>query len=127
MTSPVVVDFQSVQSFPAKPGCELPRVELIREQVAVFVEGYATAKGREPDRIVLQASDLKHCVRRILARMQKPRRDKAKAEWRERRKAGSKERWRDVKPEPIPGATLTWRGIPIEGMGYSRHRAVDKH
>lgn len=127
MTNHVVVDFQSVESFPTKFGGELPRVELIREQVQVFVEGYAAAKGREPDRILLQASDLKHCVRRILARMQKPRRDKAKAEWRERRKAGSKERWWDVAPEPIPGATLTWGGIPIEGMGYSRHRAVDKH
>ncbi|WP_075677661.1 hypothetical protein [Stenotrophomonas sp. TD3] len=59
--------------------------------------------------------------------MQKPHRDQAKAEWQERRKAGSKERWRDAKPEPVALDGMTWYGIPIEGVGYSRHRAVDKH
>ncbi|HFF6216645.1 hypothetical protein [Stenotrophomonas maltophilia] len=127
MTDSVVVDFQHEPEFAKKENGELPRIELIREQVAGFVSGYTTAKGNRPPRIVLQSSDLKHCVRRILARMQKPHRAKAKAEWQEKRKAGSTQPWRDAKPEPIPGATLTWCGIPIEGMGYSRHRAVDKH
>ena len=127
MTDSVVVDFQHEPEFAKKENGELPRIEQIREQVAGFVEGYATAKGQQPPRIVLQASDLKHCVRRILVRMQKPHRDEAKAAWMRARKAGSKKPWREAKPEPIPGATLTWSGIPIEGMGYSRHRAVDKH
>lgn len=127
MTDSVVVDFQHEAEFAKKENGELPRVELIREQVAGFVEGYTTAKGQRPPRIAVQASDLKHCVRRILARMQKPHRDEAKAAWMRARKAGSKQPWREAKPEPIPGATLTWCGIPIEGVGYSRHRAVDKH
>jgi len=79
-----------------------------------------------PARIVVNAADLKHCTRRILSRMQRPHREKAKADWLERRKAGSKEKWRDARPAPLTDAALTWRGIPIEGAGYTRHRAVDK-
>ncbi|WP_313418336.1 hypothetical protein [Stenotrophomonas sp.] len=126
MTESVVVDFQHEPEFAKKKDGEQPRIELIRDQVAGFVDGYATAKGQQPARILLQATDLQHCVRRILARMQKPHREKAKAAWREQRAAGSKQPWREAKPEPIPGATLTWHGIPIEGVGYTRHRAVDK-
>ncbi|MBH1600350.1 hypothetical protein I5U56_06560 [Stenotrophomonas maltophilia] len=79
MTDSVVVDFQHEPEFAKKENGELPRIEQIREQVAGFVDGYTTAKGQRPSRIVLQISDLKHCVRRILARMQKPHRDEAKA------------------------------------------------
>ncbi|MBH1556242.1 hypothetical protein I5U12_18880 [Stenotrophomonas maltophilia] len=127
MTDSVVVDFFHEPEFQNKLGGERPRVELIREQLANYVDGYQLAKNSQPPCIVLQASDLKHCVRRILARMQKPHRDRAKADWEERRKAGSPELWRDAKPEPLIDSALTWRGIPIEGMGYSRHRAIDKH
>ncbi|WP_414553389.1 hypothetical protein [Stenotrophomonas forensis] len=87
MTDSVVVDFQHEPEFSKKENGELPRIELIREQVAGFVDGYTTAKGQRPPRIVLQISDLKHCVRRILARMQKPHRDEAKAAWMRSRKA----------------------------------------
>ncbi|HBZ46445.1 MAG TPA: hypothetical protein DEO93_03925 [Stenotrophomonas sp.] len=58
--------------------------------------------------------------------MQRPLREKAKAEWQERRKAGSKEKWRDARPAPLAAAELNWGGIPIESAGYTRHRAVDK-
>lgn len=127
MTASVVVDFSKESEFPKRMGGELPRVELIREQLATYVEGYQLARKAAPTRIVLQASDFKHCLRRILARMQKPHRDQAKDAWRERRKAGSREKWRDARPDPITAAELTWAGIPIESVGYSRHRAVDKH
>ena len=127
MTTSVVVDFHTEPEFPKLDNGERPRIELIREQVASYVEGYTVAKGHKPARIVLQAQDLMHCQRRVRARMQKPHRDQAKAEWQERRKAGSKERWRDAKPEPVALDGMTWCGIPIEGVGYSRHRTVDKH
>ncbi|CAH0175446.1 hypothetical protein [Stenotrophomonas lactitubi] len=126
MTASVVVDFSKEPEFPKKPTGETPKVELVREQLATYVEGYQLARKTAPARIVLQTSDFKHCLRRILARMQKPHRDQAKAAWQERRKAGSQEKWRDAKPEPITAADLTWAGIPIESVGYSRHRAVDK-
>jgi len=126
LAPPVVVDFATEHEFPKKPSGEQPKVEQVREQIAAYVDGYELVKHTPPARIVLQASDLRSCVRRILARMQKPHRDQAKAAWKERRKAGSKETWREAKPDPIIAAELTWRGIPIEGAGYSRHRAVDK-
>lgn len=126
MSASFVVDFSREPEFPKKPSGETPRVELVREQLAAYVDGYELAKRSQPPRIVLQTSDFKHCVRRILARMQKPHRDRAKADWKERRKAGSQELWRDAKPEPLTDAALTWAGIPIESVGYTRHRAVDK-
>jgi len=88
MTASVVVDFSKEPKFPKKPTGEAPKVELVREQLATYVEGYQLARKTAPARILLQASDFKHCLRRILARMQKPHRDKAKAAWQERRKAG---------------------------------------
>lgn len=126
MSASVVVDFASLPKFPNTPDGERPKVELIRDQVQGYIEGYITAKRRPPERVVLVAADYRHCVRRILARMQRPRRDKAKADWQERRKAGSKELWRDCRPEPIQAADLHWNGIHIEQAGYSRHRPVDR-
>lgn len=126
MSDPVVVDFHLESEFPKKPGGERPKVEVVREQVQSFIDGYVAAKRRLPSRIVLAAQDHRHCVRRILARMQRPHRQKAKAEWQERRKAGSKELWRDCKPQPIKVAHLHWGGIPIEQVGFSRHRPVDR-
>ena len=123
MAESVVVDFQHE---PEKGGRRTAPHRVDPRPGPGFVDGYATAKGQQPARILLQATDLQHCVRRILARMQKPHREKAKAAWQEQRAAGSKQPWREAKPEPIPGATLTWHGIPIEGVSYTRHRAVDK-
>lgn len=125
-TSAVVVDFSQEPEFPKKPCGGAPKGELVREQVASYVDGYRLAKNALPNRIVVNANDLKHCTRRILSRMQRPHREKAKAEWQQRRKAGAQEKWRDVRPEPLSAGGLTWHGIPIEGAGYSRHRAVDK-
>ncbi|MGY8563306.1 hypothetical protein L0938_07800 [Paracidovorax citrulli] len=122
----VVADFSREPEFPVKPNGDAPKVEHVRAQVAAYVDGYGLAKAALPARIVVNAADLKHCTRRILSRMQRPHREKAKAEWQERRKAGSKEKWRDARPVPLTAAALTWRGIPIEGAGYTRHRAVDK-
>ena len=122
----VVVDFAKEPEFPAKPNGDAPKVENVRSQVAAYVDGYGLAKNAAPARIVVNAADLKHCDRRILSRMQRPHREKAKADWLERRKAGSKEKWRDARPEPLTLAALNWRGIPIEGAGYTRHRSVDK-
>lgn len=122
----VVVDFSKEPEFPVKPNGDAPKVEQVRGQVATYVDGYGLAKNAPPARIVVNAADLRHCVRRILSRMQRPHREKAKAEWQERRKAGSKEKWRDARPVPLTAAELNWRGIAIEGAGYSRHRAVDK-
>lgn len=122
----IVVDFAREPEFPEKPNGDAPKVEIVRAQVSAYVDGYGLAKSTLPARIVVNAADLRHCVRRILSRMQRPRRDKAKADWLERRKAGSKEKWRDARPAPLTAAALTWRGIPIEGVGYTRHRAVDK-
>ena len=126
MSDPVVVDFAAQPEFPNTPDGERPKVELVRDQVQAFIDGYVTAKRRQPERIVLAASDHRHCVRRVLSRMQRPHRDKAKADWQERRKAGSKELWRDCRPEPIKAAVLHWNGIPIEQVGYSRHRPVER-
>lgn len=120
------MDFYQEPEFPEKPNGDAPKVEQVRAQVAAYVDGYGLAKATLPARIVVNAADLKHCARRILSRMQRPHREKAKAEWQERRKAGSKEKWRDARPAPLTAAALTWRGIPIEGAGYTRHRAVDK-
>lgn len=122
----VVVDFAQEPAFPEKPNGDAPKVEQVRAQVSAYVDGYGLAKATLPARIVVNAADLKHCARRILSRMQRPHREKAKAEWQERRKAGSKEKWRDARPVPLTAAALTWRGIPIEGASYTRHRAVDK-
>ncbi len=122
----VVVDFAQEPEFPEKPNGDAPKVEQVRAQVSAYVDGYGLAKATLPARIVVNAADLKHCARRILSRMQRPHREKAKAEWQERRKAGSKEKWRYARPVPLTAAALTWRGIPIEGAGYTRHRAVDK-
>lgn len=125
-TPTIVVDFAQEPEFPEKPNGDAPKVEIVRAQVSAYVDGYGLAKSTLPARILVNAADLRHCVRRILSRMQRPRRDKAKADWLERRKAGSKEKWRDARPAPLTDAALTWRGIPIEGVGYTRHRAVDK-
>ncbi|HEL3246042.1 TPA: hypothetical protein UM344_001257 [Stenotrophomonas maltophilia] len=61
MTTSVVVDFHHEPEFPKLDNGERPRIELIREQVASYVEGYTVAKGHKPARIVLQAQDLMHC------------------------------------------------------------------
>ncbi len=61
MTASVVVDFHHEPEFPKLDNGERPRIELIREQVAGYVEGYTVAKGHKPARIALQASDLLHC------------------------------------------------------------------
>lgn len=124
--STLVVDFAKEPEFPEKPNGDAPKVEQVRAQVAAYVEGYSLAKCALPARIVVNAGDLKHCARRILARMQRPHREKAKVEWQQRRKAGSTEKWRDARPAPLTAAGLTWRGIPIEGAGYTRHRSVEK-
>lgn len=127
MTASVVVDFSKEPEFPKTPGGEPSRVELVREQVRAYIEGYTAAKRRHPERIVLAASDYRHCVRRFLARMQRPRLHKAKEEWQAARKAGSTVLWRDARPLPLTEADLTWSGIPIEkSAGYSRHRPVDR-
>ena len=126
MSASVVVDFAALPEFPNTPDGERPKVELVRDQVQAFIEGYVAAKRRQPERIVLAASDHRHCLRRVLARMQRPHREKAKADWQERRKAGSNELWRDCRPEPIKDAELHWNGVPIEQVGYSRHRPVDR-
>ncbi len=59
MTDSVVVDFQHEPEFSKKENGELPRIELIREQVAGFVDGYTTAKGQGPTATAHRAADLR--------------------------------------------------------------------
>jgi hypothetical protein len=123
----VLIDMALEEAFPCKPDGTPPRIELVLNQVAGYVDGYQLAKQSLPARIVVNDVDLKHCMRRIASRMQKPHRDKAKAEWQARRDKGSKQRWRDARPPALTLQGVTWRGIPIESVGYTRHRTVDKN
>jgi len=100
MSASVVVDFASTPEFPNTPDGDTPKVEIVRGQVRTFIEGFVAVKRRLPDRIALDAADHRHCCRRILTRMQRPVREQAKAEWRERRKAGSKELCAIAAPSP---------------------------
>jgi len=126
MNASVVVDLSTQPEFPNKPNGEPPKVELVRHQVKSYIDGFTAAKRRQPERVVILGTDYAHCVRRVLSRMQRPRRLAAKTEWQEARKNGSKILWRDARPLPITEASLTWAGIPIEQVGYSRFRPTDR-
>lgn len=120
----VTIDFKAAAEFPELESGAKPKIERIRDQVRDFADAYTAAKGRAPERIVLDPDDYQHALYRLRPRARKAIQLQWHRDFKKRRATDPKAK-RGPKPE-VNVIGLTWGGIEIvRGAHYSKHRPVE--